>query len=235
MSTPLWNKKVKCPFCQFEFETTRMRSSVIKIKEKMTDFGNIYDGECAYLYAVTACPQCTFAALNKEFDSIRADYEPKVLEATKKIRHSVVKKPDIFSLGPSNPKVAAKWHELAIHFTKMRIYSELGTLAGLHMHLVWIYRLAQNREKELAAMAEAVNAYKEFHEKGADLPDKLGEPGILYLIGELYRRMGQYKEARTYYGRALASKDVKSYPAIANMTREMMLVAKNAMEESATT
>ena len=233
MSAPLWNKKIKCPFCQFEFESTRMRSSVIKIKEKMTDFGNIYDGECAYLYAVTACPQCTFAAFNKDFDRIHSDYESKVLETTKKIRQSVVKKPDIFGLGPSNPKVAAKRHELAITFTKMRTYSDLGTLAGLYMHLVWIYRLAQDREKEMAAMAEAVNAYKEFHEKGADLPDKLGEPGILYLIGELYRRMGQFREARTYYGRALASKEIKSYPAIANMTREMMLAAKTAMGETA--
>lgn len=232
MSTPLWNKKTKCPFCQFEFETTRMRSSVIKIKEKMTDFGNIYDGECAYFYAVTVCPQCTFAALNKDFDSIRADYEAKVMEATKKIRQTNVKKPDIFGLGTLTPEVAAKRHELAIAFTKMRTYSELGTLAGLYMHLVWIYRLAQNREKERAAMAEAVKAYQDYHEKGGELPEKLGEPGILYLIGELYRRLGQYKEARAYYGRALTSKEIRLFPAIADMTRDMMLAAKNAMEQA---
>lgn len=232
MSTPLWNKKTKCPFCQFEFETTRMRSSVIKIKEKMTDFGNIYDGECAYFYAVTVCPQCTFAALNKDFDSIRADYETKVFEATKKIRAANVKKPDIFGLGSSNPEIAAKRHELAIAFTKMRTYAELGILAGLYMHLVWINRLAGNREKEMAAMAEAVKAYQEFHEKGGDLPEKLGEPGVLYLIGELYRRLGQYKEARNYYGRALTSKEIKAFPAIADMTRDMMQAAKTAMEQA---
>ncbi len=234
MSTPLWNKNVKCPFCQFEFGTTRMRSSVIKIKEKMTDFGNIYDGECAYFYAVTVCPQCTFAALNKDFDSVRADYEPKVMEATKKIRQANVKKPDIFMLGSLTPEVAAKRHELAIAFTKMRTYSELGTLAGLCMHLVWIYRLSGNREKEMTAMAEAIKAYQEFHEKGGDLPEKLGEPGVLYLIGELYRRRAQYKEARAYYGRALSSKEIKLYPAIAEMTRDMMLAAKNSIGEAET-
>lgn len=231
MSTPLWNKKTKCPFCKTEFETTRMRSNVIKIREKMTDFGNIYDGECAYLYAVTVCPECTFAALNKDFDSVRSEYEPKVMEATQKIRQSGVKKPDIFALGSITPEVAAKRHELAIAFTKMRRFSDLGTLAGLHMHLVWIHRMAPNREKELSAMAEAARAYEEYHEKGGDLPDKLGEPGILYLIGELYRRLGQYKEARNYYSRALSSKEVKSFPAIADMARDMMQAAKDAMEK----
>jgi uncharacterized protein (DUF2225 family) len=232
MSTALWNKKTKCPFCQTEFETTRMRSSVIRIKEKMTDFGNIYDGECAYFYAITVCPNCTFAALNKDFDSIRADYEPKVLEATKIIRESGKKKPEIFGLGTMAPEVAIKRHELAIAFTRMRTYAELGTLAGLYMHLVWIQRLRQDVEREKAAMAEAAKAYIEFHEKGGELPEKLGEPGILYLIGELYRRQGLYKEARNYYGRAVMSKEIKSFPQIGNMARDMMQVSKDMMEKA---
>ena len=233
MPTPLWNKKLKCPFCQFEFETTRMRSTVIKIKEKMTDFGNIYDGECAYFYAVTACPRCTFAALNKDFDSIRAQYEPKLLELCKAISLSDKKKPDIFGLGSMTPQVAVARHELAIAFTKRRIYRNLGTLAGLYMHLVWIFRLMGDTEKEKAAMAEAAKAYEEFFEKGADLPEKLGAPGILYLIGELYRRQGLLKEARRFYERALASKEIKAFPFIADQARDMMMAAKEAMGQTA--
>src|ERR1041384_1429185 len=106
MSSPLWNKKIKCPFCGAEFETTRMRSSVIKVLEKQTDFGNVYEGECPYFYAITACPQCTFASVHKDFESVRARYEPKVLEITKKIRQSDRKKPDIFGLGPMTAEVA---------------------------------------------------------------------------------------------------------------------------------
>ena len=49
----------------------------------------------------------------------------------------------------------------------------------------------------------ALDAYKEFYEKGSRLPEKLGEPGVLYLIGELYRRLGNFREARNYYGKAL--------------------------------
>jgi uncharacterized protein len=232
MSTPLWNKKLKCPFCGTEFETTRLRSTVIKIKEKESDFGNIYDGECAYFYAITVCPNCTFAARNKDFESAKSQYEPKILEVTRKIIKSGKKKPDIFGLGSSTPEVAALRHELAIAFMNKRAHKDYGTMAGLYMHLVWIYRMMKNDEKEKSAMAEAAKAYEEYHEKGADLPEQLGEPGILYLIGELNRRQGLYKEARRFYERALACKEIKGYPHIANLTRDMMLVAKEQMAGS---
>ncbi len=229
MNTPLWNKKLKCPFCRTEFETTRMRASVIKIKEKESDFGNIYEDECAYLYAVTVCPNCTYAARNEEFEKVRVEYEPKIMEATKKIRNSGKKKPDIFQLGSSTPEVAAKRHELAIAFLKRRNFLDRGALAGLYMHLVWIYRLSKDHEREMAVMAEA---YQDFHENGGDLPERLGEPGILYLIGELHRRQGLFKEARRFFERALASREIRNYPRIASMIRDMMLVAKAQMENA---
>jgi Uncharacterized protein conserved in bacteria (DUF2225) len=100
------------------------------------------------------------------------------------------------------------------------------------MHLVWIYRLMEDQENEKKAMAEAANAYQNYHEKGSDLPDQLGEPGILYLIGELYRRQGLFRDARVFYQRALTSKEIRSFPRIADMTRDMMLTAKDQMENS---
>src|SRR6185369_2521537 len=153
MSTPLWNKKLKCPFCGGEFETTRLRSSVIKIKEKESDFGNVYEGECPYFYAITACPHCTFAAQNKDFDSIRAHSEPKVMKASRQIKESNKKKPDIFGLGSSTPEVAIKRHELAIAFMRLRVYGDLGIMAVLHLHLVWIFRLMKDHAREQAALA----------------------------------------------------------------------------------
>src|SRR5579859_6905130 len=162
MSEPLWNKKLKCPFCQTEFETTRMRSSAIKVREKQSDFGSVFDGACPYFYAITVCPNCTFAAQNKDFDSIRAQAEPKIMEASRRIVKSNPKKPDIFKLGPSTAEVAVKRHELAIVFSKMREYQDAGILPNLYLHIVWIYRLMGNSEKEKAALGHAATAYEEF-------------------------------------------------------------------------
>jgi uncharacterized protein len=229
MAAPLWNKRLKCPFCKFEFETTRLRSSAVRIKETESDFGHVYEGECAYFYAITACPQCTFAALNKDFEAVRPEYEPKIMEASQKIRQSTKKRPEIFTLGAGNAENGIRRHELSIAFSKIRVYQDLKSLAVLYLHLVWLFRLLGEREKERVAMGEAAKAYQDFHEKGGDLPEQLGEPGVLYLIGELNRRQGLFREARRYYERALSSKEIKSFPRIAELIRDMMLVAREEM------
>jgi hypothetical protein len=156
------------------------------------------------------------------------------MEVSRQIRQSAKKKPDIFTLGPTTPEVAIKRHELAITFMKIRKYGDLGILAGLYLHLVWIYRLMQDYQNEKRVMALAAKAYEDFFDKGNRLPENLGEPGVLYLIGELNRRQGLYKEARRYYEKALASKEIRAFPRIAEMTRDMMLAAKNQMEMAGT-
>jgi uncharacterized protein (DUF2225 family) len=230
-ASPLWNKKIKCPFCNHEFETTRLRSSAVKVLRKDSDFGAVYEGTCPYYYAITACPNCLFAARNEDFEGIRAEYEPKIIEACKRAAASQLPKPGIFQVGEIDAEVAMKRHELAIAFLKLRSHLDLGDLAGLNMHLVWIFRLVGDASREQHAMEQALKAYAEYFEKGGKLPEKLGEPGVLFLIGELHRRCNRPKEARRYYERALASREIKSFPAVEHQTREAMMQAKEAMEQ----
>ncbi len=225
MSTPLWNKKLPCPFCGKEFETTRLRASAQRVKEKWSDFGNLYEGDSPYFYAVTACPHCLVAARNEEFEKFNVEYEPKLVEFSKRGRLAA-NKPDIFKPGTCSAEIAIKRLELALACQKMRGHVELAENAGLILHMVWIHRTTGNQDLERAALNLAVEAYKEFFEKGNKLPEKLGEPGVLYLIGELYRRLGDTKQARLYFGKGLTSKDLEAFPNIESQLREQMMLAK---------
>jgi len=230
MSTALWNKKLTCPFCSKEFETTRLRASAIRVKEKWTDFGSLYEGVSPTHYSITACPHCMVAARNEEFEKFNAGYEPKLMEFSKRARAQAPAKAELFALGELSVEQAVKRHELAIACHKMRAHSEPGELAGLYLHIVWMYRSNGNPEGERKALAPALEAYKEFYEKGSKMPEKLGEPGVLYLIGELYRRLNDFREARSYYAKALGSKELGAFPNIESLLREQMLVAKEQME-----
>jgi uncharacterized protein (DUF2225 family) len=229
MSTPLWKKKMVCPFCTQDFETLRLRQGAIRVKEKWTDFGSLYEGYSAYDYAVTVCPHCLVAARNEEFDKFNPAYEPKLMEFSKRVR-AQPSKPDVFGGDELTAAQAVQRHELAIACHRQRAHSEPAELAGLWLHIVWIHRSNGNAEGERRALEQAVVAYEQFFEKGSKMPEKLGEPGLVYLIGELYRRLGNYKLARTYFGRALSSRELDAYPNVEGLLREQMLVAKDQME-----
>jgi uncharacterized protein (DUF2225 family) len=233
MASVLWNKKLKCPFCNFEFETTRMRSSAMKVKQTYSDFGAVFESECPYLYAVTACPQCLFTARNEHFESVLPQYENKLMEASKKARLPGSSKPpaEVFASGTLTPLLAVQRHALALASLELFNHPDLGEKAGLCMHVVWIWRLIKAEDKEKEAIAVAIKAYEEFFAKGAKLPERLGEPGVLYLIGELHHRLGNLPEARRYLERALASKEIRLHPSIENNTRDMMLTVKTEMEK----
>lgn len=229
MSSALWNKKLSCPFCNGEFETTRLRASAIRITDKHSDFGSVFEGYSPYIYSISACPHCSIAARNEEFEKFNAAYEPKLMEVSKKLKGNAGKH-EAFQLGELTAEQSVKRHELAITMHKYRAHSDPGELAGLYMHIAWIYRSQGSAEPERKAMASAVLAYQELYEKGSKLPEKLGEPGILYLIGELNRRIGNVREGRQYFSRALQSKELGAFPNIENMLREGMLTAKEQME-----
>ena len=54
-----------------------------------------------------------------------------------------------------------------------------------------------------------------------------GTPAEEAVGGKVYMiRQGLFKEARRFFERALASRDIRNYPRIANMIRDMMLIAK---------
>jgi uncharacterized protein (DUF2225 family) len=207
-----------------------LRSSALRVVEKWSDFGVVYEGQSPYFYAITVCPHCLVAARNEEFEKLQPGYEPRLMEFSKKARVQA-HKPDLFGPLPFSVEQAVKRHELAIACHKLRAHSEPGELAGLLLHIVWIRRLNGDVEGERKALAPAIEAYKAFYEKGHKLPEKLGEPGVLYLIGELLRRAGEYREARSYFAKALSSKELEAFPNIESQIREQMLVAKEQMEQ----
>jgi uncharacterized protein len=232
MSTPLWDKKLTCPFCGHPFETRRVRQGALRLREKWTDFGSLYEGLSPYYYAITACPQCLVAARNDEFDRIKPGYEPKLMEFSKRAR-AQPSKPDLsVPEGGMAVELAVKRHELAIACHKLRAHSEPGELAGLWLHIVWIWRIEGNAKAERHAMEQALAAYRVFFEKGDKLPEKLGEPGVIYLLGELSRRLGRLQEAREYFSKVLSMRNLSEFPNIEVLVREQMLVAKGQLEAS---
>ncbi len=217
---PVWLKKVVCKACDGEFLTPRIRSSTLKIKSVDSDFKKNYD--CAVnplLYAVTSCPFCNYSARNEEFDKQELDYHPEIIKLAAAIKEA--KKNIVF---PQEKEVTTKQaeqkHLLAITFYNQYKPPNFNTISGLYMHLAWIFRDEKNIEKEQEYLKKALENYILTFEKGNFIPETIGEPGIMYLIGEINRKLGNLSESVQWFSKVVKHNEIKSYPNIEHLTRD---------------
>lgn len=216
---PLWLKKVICKACGREFLTPRIRTSTIKIKSIDSDFKKNYEGINPILYAITTCPDCNYSARNEDFDKQELDYHPEIIKLAAAIKehHKNLVFPETKEI---TVKQAEQKHLLAITFYNKLKPPNLSTIAGLYMHLAWLYRDEKNYDKEKEYLKLALEYYIKTYEKGNFIPETIGEPGIIYIIGEINRMLNNFTDALQWFSRGIKHQDIKKYPNIERMIRD---------------
>jgi len=219
MADPIWMKEVRCPACDHQFKTPRVKSSALKVKSIDTDFHKTYEGIRPLLYAVTVCPECNFGARNDDFDKASLEYQKEIIKIALAIKSA--KKAVKFSGGPElSTEDSVKKHLLAITYEKHHKPENPNTISGLLMHIAWMYREDGNTEKEKEYLNRALEYYIKTFEKGTFIPEKIGEPGIMYLIGEIYRLLGNNTEAVQWFSRIVKHDLIENFPNIEHLTRD---------------
>ena len=219
MGEPLWLKDVKCPACDFAFKTPRVKPSALKVKSSEPDFHKVYEEVNPLLYAVTACPNCNYAARNDDFDDKTLEYHPEILKLSAAIRES--KKNIVFpQVKETDTDTAVKKHLLAVTFAKQYKPEDPLTIAGLNMHIAWMYRENGNKEKDHEYLKAALEYYVKTFEKGNHIPEKIGVPGIMYLAGELNRVLGNYNEAVFWFSKTVQFDQISNFPNIEHLARD---------------
>jgi len=219
MSGYLWLKEVKCPACDAAFKTARVKASSLKVKGIDTDFHKTYEDVKPMLYAVTVCPECNFAARNDDFDKAMLDYQKEVIQIALAVK-AAKKNVRFAETFETNTEEAVKKHLLAVTYAKHFKPENPNTIAGLYMHITWMYREDGNTDKEKEYMLKALEYYVKTFEKGTFIPEKIGEPGIIYLIGELNRLLGNNNEAVQWFSRGVRHDHIGNFPNIEHLIRD---------------
>ena len=215
VTEPFYAKKVTCLYCHHDFKGLRVRSRFAIPYQIDSDFCTHYrfGNYVPYYYYVDVCPSCGFA-FTEEFTDKFAPGTRELIQA----------------------KVGAQWDkrdyahvrnvQAAIECYKLAIYA--GTLkqerhvamAGLCLRLAWIYRTEQNVEQEQRFLALALNEYEESYKRSDFNSTKMTEMKVLFLCGELSRRLGQYNKAISYFSRVVEHPDAGDEIKMVNMSRE---------------
>ncbi|MBE3569607.1 MAG: DUF2225 domain-containing protein [Bacillales bacterium] len=221
--TPFYEKKEECPLCKKIFTTTKIRSRFIKVVSYDTDFSPIYqDSEINPLvYFVNVCPHCGYS-YTEEFSR----YFPTAI--LNEIKEKVCSRWVYQDYGKHRSiKEGINSYKLAYYCATL-MHEKYVTLGGLALRTAWLYRLLSSQEEEKRFLAIAVKQYEDSYSNGDFSRTKMSEMKILYLIGELKRRLGLYEEATFYFSKVIGRQKFATEQKILEMAKNQWQKIRDA-------
>lgn len=218
MNESLYSKKVTCPICSKQFSSMKAKVNSCKVAKKDEDFCTHYVDVNPLYYDIFVCPFCAYSAYESSFSDI-TEVEVKLLKDAFSGR--TVGRSFCTQRGLNDAIAACK---LAIHTAELR-KAKASVLGGLCLKLAWLYRFAGD-EQEFVFLKYSLQNYLEAFDK-EELPiGNLNEISVLYLLGELSRRIGKLNDAIVWFGKAVSSPEREENPKIEKLAREQWILAK---------
>lgn len=218
---PLYFIKVVCAHCEHEYATSRVRPSFKKAYRTDTDFCAYYKSENPDFYVVRICPECGFASTENS--------TLKLNERQKALFHEQVgcrwEKRDMG--GSRNLEDALESYKLALLCAQV-IGERDRIVASLLHHIAWLYRYQGNEDQEKRFLSYSLESYvRVFELEGVGANDAR----LLYLIGEIHRRLGQFQEAVQWFSRVVQDDKIMDAAMIRASREQWKLISEQIREQ----
>lgn len=219
---PLYESKIVCICCETAFLTTRVRPSFKRASTVDSDFcGHYSNGINPDFYVVRVCPSCGFASTEHGLEKLNDKQKQSYYE-----RIGVNWKVQDFG-GPRTAKQAMVTYKLAL-LTAQATGASDRIISGILHHIAWLYRYESNETEEQRFLKYALDAYiKVFETEGVSL----NNAKLMFLIGELNRRIGENNEAVKWFSRVVNDKKIMDAAMIRACREQWQLIREEAEEK----
>ncbi|GKU76019.1 DUF2225 domain-containing protein [Paenibacillus sp. L3-i20] len=216
---PLYESKISCICCETIFITTRVRPSFKKATAVDSDFcGHYSKGTNPDFYVVRICPKCGFASTENGFASLTESQKQSY-----NTRIGLNWRGQSFS-GERSAEQAMMSYKLAL-LTGQATDAKDRVIAGILHHIAWLYRYENNETEEKRFLTFALEAYiRVFETEGISL----NNAKLMYLIGELNRRIGQDQEAVKWFSRVVNDKKIMDAAMIRACREQWQLIREES-------
>ena len=193
-----YEKDVVCPVCNSHFKVRAVKVNSPRVASKDSDFFIRYNVINPYFYDVWVCSCCGYAAMKVDFPKIKSFQKELVLtNISKEWRKRE------FPLVPTVDDAIEKYKLALLNATIMGKPS--STQGMILLKLSWMYRLAENKEKESVFLKQALRMLEEAF-SNEDFPIYgLQRDSFTYLLGDLNRRIGNYSDALRWYSNVITT------------------------------
>ncbi|NBD27673.1 DUF2225 domain-containing protein [Paenibacillus glycinis] len=196
---PLYTTKKTCICCETSYQTSRVRPSFKKADSRDTDFRACYKGEInPDYYVACVCPECGFTSTENGISSMTDAQRQKYYgEIGARWTHR--------DYGGSRTRAQALvCFKLALVCAGL-VGEKERVVAGILHHIAWLYRTEGGAEQEQRFLRYALDAYVAvFETEGVSL----NNAKLMYLIGELHRRIGDPRTAVRWFSRVVNDKKI---------------------------
>jgi len=219
---PLYESKISCICCETIFQSTRVRPSFKRASAVDSDFCGHYDnGINPDFYVVRICPSCGFASTENGFDKLNDTQKKNYYE-----RIGLNWKGQDFS-GERTAEQAMASYKLAL-LTAQATGVKDRVIAGLLHHIAWLYRYEKNEMEEQRFLKFALEAYiRVFELEGVSV----NNAKLMYLLGELNRRIGEMNEAVKWFSRVVNDKKIMDAAMIRASREQWQFIRQEAEEK----
>lgn len=215
---PLYSIKVKCCNCERKFSTSRVRPSLKNAIRRDSDFCAYYKAENPDYYVVRVCPTCGFASTENSADKL-SDLQ------RKSFTEQVGKRWKSRDFGEERSwEAALETYKLAL-LCAQSINDKDRIIASLLHHIAWLYRYKGETEQEQRFLCYALEEYVKVYER-----DGIGgnDARLMYLIGELNRRIGEFATAVMWFSRLINDQKIMD-AAMIRAAREQWTLLRDQM------
>lgn len=220
MLEPLYQVTVKCGYCETEFRTSKVRSSFKKASFTDTDFFCRFKSINPDYYVAAVCPFCGYAFTENFTNGLSPVFRTK-------FEFTVRKNWQGGDYGGERTwEDALKTYKLALLCAQIK--EEKGrVLAGILHHIAWLYREKGDNEQEQRFLRLALDEYIKVYElEGISV----NNARLMYLLGELNRRLGHYSEAVRWFDRVVNDKTIID-SAMIRASRDQWAATRRDMQE----
>ncbi|MYL33755.1 DUF2225 domain-containing protein [Pontibacillus yanchengensis] len=212
---PLYDKSIACPFYSFSYTTKKARSRFIRPIHTDTDFCTTYKHEAInpLYYTVAVCPQCGYS-FTDQFSSLFPQ------SSTTNIQHKIVDQWSFQNYSLERTRTESiNTFKLAIYTANLKKEKPI-VLAGLYIRLAWLYRETENHLEEARFMRLAEQGYRKSYEEDDLTHTEMTTIRVLYMIGEINRRLGNAHEAIQFFSKVVDKRKAAFDPKIVDMARD---------------
>ncbi|SHJ02494.1 DUF2225 domain-containing protein [Lutispora thermophila] len=225
MNNAYYTKEVTCPICMINFNTTKIKTSALRVEHRDEDFCVHYENYNPIYYEVIVCPSCGYASTENAFDNL--NNKEKLVLAEAFVGRQIGRN----FCGIRTHKDALDSYKIAI-YTANLIKAKNSYIAGLALKTAWMYRYINNEENEKAFLNMALDNYIEAFNKERFPANNMDELTVIYLIGELSRRLGNYEEAVYWFSRVTSHPDRNSNMRIQGLAREQWHAVRELVKKN---